>query len=172
MVTLSCRAPPARRGAPMEMPVNALKRALRERRPQVGLWSSLASPYAASVIAGAGFDWILLDAEHAPADLETTHAQLQALAGGIATAVVRPPWNDAVLLKRYLDVGAQSFVVPMVQDADEARRAVAATRYPPEGVRGVSVAMRANAFGRVKDYHHLANEQICVHVQLETRQAL
>lgn len=152
--------------------MNALKRALRERRPQIGLWSSLASPYAASVIAGAGFDWICLDAEHAPADLETTLAQLQAMAGAAATPVVRPPWNDPVLLKRYLDVGAQSFVIPMVQDAEEARRAVAATRYPPDGIRGVSVAMRANDFGRVKGYHHLANEQICIHVQVETRRTL
>jgi 4-hydroxy-2-oxoheptanedioate aldolase len=156
----------------MEMPVNALKRALREGRPQLGLWSGLASPQTVAVVAGAGFDWILLDAEHAPADLSATHAQLQAMAGGTATAVVRPAWNDAVLLKRYLDLGVQSFLVPMVQDAEEARRAVAATRYPPQGVRGVSVAMRANDFGRVKGYHHRANGEICLHVQLETRRAL
>jgi 4-hydroxy-2-oxoheptanedioate aldolase len=156
----------------MEMPGNALKAALREGRRQIGLWSSLATPHTVAVVAGAGFDWILLDAEHAPADLSATHAQLQAMAGGTATPVVRPAWNDAVLLKRYLDLGAQSFLVPMVQDAEEARRAVAATRYPPQGVRGVSVAMRANAFGRVKDYHHRANAEICLHVQLETRRAL
>jgi 4-hydroxy-2-oxoheptanedioate aldolase len=156
----------------MEMPRNALKRALQEGRRQIGLWSSLATHHNVAVLAGAGFDWILLDAEHAPADLAVTHAQLQALVGGTATPVVRPAWNDAVLLKRYLDVGAQSFLVPMVQDAEEARRAVAATRYPPQGVRGVSVAMRANGFGRVKDYHRQANEQICLHVQLETRRAL
>jgi 4-hydroxy-2-oxoheptanedioate aldolase len=156
----------------MEMPVNVLKRALRERTPQIGLWASLATPHTVAVTAGAGFDWILLDAEHAPADLGTTHAQLDAMAGGTATPVVRPPWNDAVLLKRYLDLGVQSFLVPMVQDAEEARRAVAATRYPPRGARGVSVAMRANGFGRVKAYHHLANDQICVQVQLETRRSL
>jgi 4-hydroxy-2-oxoheptanedioate aldolase len=156
----------------MDMPVNALKRALRDRRPQIGIWSSLPTPHNVAVMAGAGFDWVLLDAEHAAADLSTTHAQLQALAGGTATPVVRPPWNDPVMLKRYLDVGAQSFLVPMVQDAEEARRAVAATRYPPEGIRGVAVAIRANGFGRVKDYHHLANAQICVQVQLETRRAL
>jgi 4-hydroxy-2-oxoheptanedioate aldolase len=156
----------------MDMPLNALKRALREGRRQIGLWNGLASPQSAAVTAGAGFDWLLLDAEHAPADLSATHAQLQAMAGGTATPVVRPAWNDAVLMKRYLDLGVQSFLVPMVQDAEEARRAVAATRYPPDGIRGVSVAMRANEFGRVKGYHHLANAEICVQVQLETRRAL
>jgi 4-hydroxy-2-oxoheptanedioate aldolase len=124
------------------------------------------------VLAGAGFDWLLLDTEHAPADVPVVHAQLQAMTGGTASAVVRPAWNDAVLLKRFLDLGVQNFLVPMVQDAEEARRAVAATRYPPEGVRGVAVAIRANRFGRVKDYHRRANEQICVQVQLETRKAL
>jgi 4-hydroxy-2-oxoheptanedioate aldolase len=156
----------------MEMPVNVLKRALRERRPQLGLWASLATPHTVAVVAGAGLDFVVLDAEHAAADFQTTHAQLDAMVGGTAASVVRPAWNDPVLLKRYLDLGAQSFVVPMVQDAEEARRAVAATRYPPQGIRGVAIGMRANGFGRVKDYHHLANEQICVHVQLETRRAL
>ncbi len=156
----------------MEMPRNALKRALREGRPQIGLWCGLPVPNTVEVLAGAGFDWLLLDTEHAPADLHATHAQLQAMAAGPSSAVVRPAWNDAVLLKRFLDLGVQSFVVPMVQDAEEARRAVAATRYPPEGIRGVAVAIRANAFGRVKDYHHQANAQICLIVQLETRKAL
>jgi 4-hydroxy-2-oxoheptanedioate aldolase len=156
----------------MEMPVNALKRALREGRPQIGLWASLATPHATAVVAGAGFDFVVLDAEHAPADLSTTHAQLDAMLEGTASAVVRPPWNDPVLLKRYLDLGAQSFVVPMVQDAEEARRAVAATRYPPQGIRGVAIGMRANGYGRVKDYHHRANAEICLQVQLETRRAL
>jgi 4-hydroxy-2-oxoheptanedioate aldolase len=156
----------------MEMPRNALKRALREGRPQIGLWSALPTHNTVEVLAGSGFDWLLLDTEHAPADLQVVHAQLQAMTGGTATAVVRPAWNDAVLLKRFLDLGVQSFLVPMVQDAEEARRAVAATRYPPEGIRGVAVTIRANRFGRVKDYHHLANEEICVVVQLETRQAL
>jgi 4-hydroxy-2-oxoheptanedioate aldolase len=156
----------------MEMPRNALKRALLEGRPQIGLWSALPTHNTVEVLAGAGFDWLLLDTEHAPADVPVIHAQLQAMSGGTATAVVRPAWNDAVLLKRFLDLGVQSFLVPMVQDAEEARRAVAATRYPPEGIRGVAVAIRANRFGRVKDYHALANDQICVQVQLETRKAL
>jgi 2-keto-3-deoxy-L-rhamnonate aldolase RhmA len=156
----------------MEMPENALKRALLAGRPQIGLWSSLPTHNTVEVLAGAGFDWLLLDTEHAPAELSAVHQQLQAMAGGTASAVVRPAWNDAVLLKRFLDIGVQSFLVPMVQDAEEARRAVAATRYPPEGIRGVAVTIRANRFGRVKDYHRLANGQICVQVQLETRKAL
>jgi 4-hydroxy-2-oxoheptanedioate aldolase len=156
----------------MEMPQNALKRALLEGRPQIGLWSALPTHNTVEVLAGAGFDWLLLDTEHAPADVPVVHQQLEAMAGGTASAVVRPAWNDAVLLKRFLDIGVQSFLVPMVQDAEEARRAVAATRYPPEGIRGVAVTIRANRFGRVKGYHRLANEQICVQVQIETRRAL
>jgi len=156
----------------MEMPQNLLKRALLEGRPQIGLWSSFPTPNTVEVLAGSGFDWLLLDTEHAPAELPAVHAQLQAMGGGTASAVVRPAWNDAVLLKRFLDLGVQSFLVPMVQDAEEARRAVAATRYPPEGIRGVAVAIRANRFGRVKGYAHQANAQICLQVQLETRKAL
>jgi 4-hydroxy-2-oxoheptanedioate aldolase len=156
----------------MDMPFNPLKRALLEGRPQIGFWCSVPTHNTVEVLAGSGFDWLLLDTEHAPAELPTVHNQLQAMAGGTATPVVRPAWNDAVLLKRFLDLGVQSFVIPMVQSAEEARRAVAATRYPPQGVRGVAVAIRANRFGRVKDYLHRANDQICVQVQIETRQAL
>jgi len=156
----------------MDLPVNPLKRALAEGRPQIGLWASLPSHATVEVLAGSGFDWLVLDTEHSPSDLAVVHGMLQAMAGGTATPVVRPAWNDAVLLKKFLDVGVQSFLVPMVQNAEEARRAVAATRYPPEGIRGVAVAIRANRFGRVKDYHRVANREICVQVQLETREAL
>jgi 4-hydroxy-2-oxoheptanedioate aldolase len=156
----------------MELPVNPLKRALREGRRQIGLWSSLPTHNTVEVLAGAGFDWLLLDAEHTSAELPIIHGQLQAAVGGTASPVVRPGWNDFVLLKRLLDLGVQNFLVPMVQDAEEARRAVAATRYPPAGIRGVAVAIRANGFGRVKDYLRRANDEICVQVQLETRRAL
>jgi 4-hydroxy-2-oxoheptanedioate aldolase len=156
----------------MEGIANPLKRALREGRPQIGLWSSLASHITAEVLGGAGFDFLVLDTEHAPNELPMVQSQLQALTGGTAVPVVRPAWNDPVLFKRLLDIGAQTFIVPMIQSAEEARRAVAATRYPPEGIRGVSVATRANRYGRVKDYLKYANEEICLHVQLETRSAL
>ncbi len=156
----------------MQLPANPLKRALRERRRQIGLWSMLASPVATEIAAGSGFDFLVLDMEHAPNELTAIRDQLQAMQAGPAVAVVRPPWNDTVAFKRLLDVGVQNFVVPMVQDADEARRAVAATRYPPRGVRGVAVATRANRFGRVTDYLQRASDEICVHVQIETRAAL
>jgi len=156
----------------MQLPANPLKRALRERRRQIGLWSMLASPVATEIAAGSGFDFLVLDMEHSPNELTTIRDQLQAMQGSGAVAVVRPPWNDTVAFKRLLDVGAQSFVVPMVQNADEARQAVAATRYPPYGVRGVAVATRANRFGRVTDYLQRASDEICLHVQIETRAAL
>jgi 4-hydroxy-2-oxoheptanedioate aldolase len=156
----------------MQMPVNPLKRALCEGGTQIGLWSMLSSHVAVEVVAGAGFDFVVLDMEHAPNELAMVHGQLQAMATGTASAVVRPPWNDAVAFKRLLDLGAQNFVVPFVQDAGEARRAVAATRYPPLGIRGIGVANRANRYGRITDYLQRANDEICMHVQIETRKAI
>jgi 4-hydroxy-2-oxoheptanedioate aldolase len=155
-----------------QVPINLFKRAIREGRPQIGLWSSLCSNLAAEVIAGSGFDWILIDTEHAPNELPTVFNQLQALVGGTAAAVVRPAWNDLVLMKRLLDVGAHNLLIPYVQTAGEARAAVAATRYPPQGVRGVAVAPRANRYGRVKDYYKRIGDELCVLVQIETRLAL
>jgi 4-hydroxy-2-oxoheptanedioate aldolase len=151
---------------------NALKAALAAQRRQVGLWSGLCSSMVAEVLAYAGYDWIVVDTEHAPSAPLDVLAQLQGLAAGTAEPVVRVAWNDAVLLKRLLDIGARSLLIPFVQSAEEARRAVAATRYPPQGIRGVSVSHRANRFGRVAGYLKAAHEQICVLVQLETGPAL
>ena len=156
----------------MQTPVNSFKQALRERRPQIGLWCSLCSNLAAEVIAGAGFDWLLIDMEHAPNELPGVITQLQAMTGGTASAVVRPAWNDLVLIKRILDAGAQNLLVPYVQTVEEARAAVAATRYPLQGVRGVATLHRANRFARLKDYYARANEEIGLLVQIETRAAL
>jgi 4-hydroxy-2-oxoheptanedioate aldolase len=156
----------------MDMPVNQLKRAMREGRPQIGLWSSLSSYITVELLAGSGFDWLLLDTEHAPNELAMIHNQLQAMVGGTATPVVRPAWNDTVVIKRLLDVGVQTLLIPMVQNAEEAKRAVAATRYPPEGVRGLGTTTRANNYGRVKDYLQRVNDELCVIVQIETREAL
>jgi 4-hydroxy-2-oxoheptanedioate aldolase len=153
-------------------PTNTFKRAIRELRVQIGLWCSLCSNIGAEVIAGAGFDWILIDTEHAPNELSTVLSQLQALGGGTAAPVVRPAWNDRILMKRLLDIGVQNLLIPNVQSPEEAREAVAATRYPPEGNRGVAVAHRAIRYGRTKDYFTRANEEICVLVQIETHQAL
>ncbi|OLE19202.1 MAG: 2-dehydro-3-deoxyglucarate aldolase [Betaproteobacteria bacterium 13_1_20CM_3_63_8] len=156
----------------MDLPQNAFKRALKAASAQIGLWSSLSSNYSVEVIAGAGFDWILLDSEHSPADLENLLTQLQAAAAYPTHPVVRVAWNDMVTIKRVLDIGAQSLLVPYVSSAAEARSAVSYTRYPPAGVRGVAGTTRATRFGRVKDYARRAHEQICVLVQVETQPAL
>src|SRR5881409_252582 len=156
----------------MDLPQNGFKRALVSGRPQIGLWSSLSSNYSVEVIAGAGFDWILLDTEHSPSDLESVLTQLQAAAPYPTHPVVRVPWNDMVTIKRFLDIGAQSILIPYVQNADEAKSAVAYTRYPPAGLRGVAGGTRATRFARVKDYAKRAHEELCVLVQVETQGAL
>ncbi|HMR34174.1 MAG TPA: HpcH/HpaI aldolase/citrate lyase family protein [Geminicoccaceae bacterium] len=156
----------------MDMPLNSFKRAIKSGRLQVGLWSSLSSHVSVEIIAGSGFDWLLLDTEHSPNELPMVHGQLQAMVGGTAHPVVRPPWNDAVVLKRYLDMGVQSFLIPFVETPEEARAAVAATRYPPEGIRGVAMTSRATRFGRVKDYFAKAADEICVIVQIESQKGL
>jgi len=156
----------------MELPRNNFKRAIAAGQQQLGLWSSLSSNYTVEVIAGAGYDWLLIDTEHSPNDLESVLTQLQAVAPYSTHPIVRVAWNDTVLIKRYLDAGAQSLLVPFVQNADEARAAVAATRYPPMGVRGVAGTTRANRFGRVPNYARRAHEELCVLLQVETRQAL
>jgi 4-hydroxy-2-oxoheptanedioate aldolase len=151
---------------------NRFKAALRAGQPQIGLWSALCSNIVAEILAGSGFDWILVDTEHAPNEIPGVLSQLQAMAGGTAEPIVRCAWNDTVMIKRLLDIGARSLLVPFVQNAEEARQAVAATRYPPLGVRGVSVAPRANRYGRVPGYHAKAHEEMCVLVQVETRAAV
>jgi 4-hydroxy-2-oxoheptanedioate aldolase len=157
---------------PGNMARNAFKQALLAGERQVGLWSALASPIAAEIVAGAGFDWIVIDGEHGPNDIPSLLAQLQAMRGGTAEPVFRVPWNDAVIIKRALDAGARSLLVPFVQNAEEARKAVAATRYPPLGFRGVAVGPRANDYGRIKGYHQNAHLDTCLLVQLETKAAL
>jgi 4-hydroxy-2-oxoheptanedioate aldolase len=156
----------------VDLPVNTFKKALKEGRPQIGLWSSLCSPMAADTVAEAGFDWILIDTEHSPNELPDVLGIQRALRGGTATPIVRPAWNDPVLFKRLLDVGTQTLLVPFVQNADEARKAVAATRYPPTGIRGVATATVAGRFGRIKDYLTTAHREICVLAQVETAEAL
>src|SRR6266511_1744968 len=155
-----------------QLPANIFKQAIREARAQIGLWCSLCSNVAAEVIADAGFDWILIDTEHAANELPMVFSQLQALVGGTAAPVVRPAWNELVLMKRLLDIGVQNFLVPYVQTPEEARAAVAATRYPPQGIRGVAVTHRGNRYGRVKDYFKRANDEVCVLLQIETRLGL
>jgi 4-hydroxy-2-oxoheptanedioate aldolase len=156
----------------MELPINPFKRALQAGRRQIGLWSILSSHVTVEVLASAGFDWLVLDTEHAPNELPMVLSQLQATTGGTAHPVVRLPWNDAVEFKRYLDIGVQTCLVPYVETAEQAAAAVAAMRYPPRGVRGYSAASRAAGFGRIKDYHRLCEEELCLLVQVETRLGL
>lgn len=155
------------------MITNHFKQALQEKRPQIGLWLGLCSSYSAELLAGAGFDWLLIDGEHAPNNVQTVLGQLQAVAPYPSHPVVRPAWNDPVLIKQLLDVGAQTLLIPMIQNAEQAQEAVRATRYPPNGIRGVGSALaRASRWNRVPNYLHLADSQMCVLVQIETREAV
>jgi 4-hydroxy-2-oxoheptanedioate aldolase len=156
----------------MDLPRNSFKQAIAAGKPQIGLWLSLSSNYSAEVCAGSGFDWLLLDTEHSPNEIDMVLGQLQAIAPYPSHPVVRVAWNDAVIVKRTLDVGAQSLLFPFVQSAEEAVRAVAATRYPPRGIRGVAGTTRATRFGRVKDYAKRAHEETCVLIQVETQEAV
>ena len=152
----------------MRVAENRFKRALAEDERQIGLWSTLGSAVVAELVGHAGFDWLLIDTEHSPNELPAIVAQLQALQTGTASPVVRPAWNDPVLIKRILDIGVQSLLIPFVETAEAARAAVAATRYPPDGIRGVSTGSRAAGYGRIKDYVKAAGAEICVLVQIET----
>lgn len=156
----------------MDLPVNQFKSAIKAGKQQIGLWVSLANAYSTEIVAGAGFDWLLIDGEHSPNDPTTVLPQLQAAAPYPVSTIVRPAWNDKVLMKRYLDIGTQSLLVPYVQTEEEAQAAVAAIRFPTRGVRGVAGVTRASRFGRVTDYAIMAEEQLCLLVQIETRLGL
>src|SRR5918912_3833550 len=156
----------------MQLPQNRFKRALAEGRQQIGLWCSLPSAFAAEIVAPAGFDWLLFDTEHSPSSVPTVLSQLQAVAPYDVSPAVRAATNDAVLIKRLLDIGAQTLLLPYVESAEEAQRAALAMRYPPEGVRGVSGLTRATRFGRVEGYFRRASEELCLIVQVETQAAL
>jgi 4-hydroxy-2-oxoheptanedioate aldolase len=155
----------------MKLPQNPFLAAIRAGKPQIGIWICLCSPFAAEAVAGAGFDWALLDMEHSPNDLTMVMGQLQVFAAYETTALVRPEWNDPVLVKRVLDIGAPGLLFPMVQSVDEATKAVASTRYPPRGMRGVSGTTRANKFGRITDFTRIEDETAIL-LQVETRAAV
>jgi 4-hydroxy-2-oxoheptanedioate aldolase len=160
----------------MHTPVNTFKQALRERRPQIGLWMGLASDYTAEICALAGFDWLVIDGEHAPNDLGRILAQLKTLAAYPGShAVARVPVGDTALIKQYLDLGAQTLLVPMVDTAEQAAQLVQAMRYPQDdgqgGVRGMAGA-RASRWGHYADYFQHANREVCLLVQVESLAAL
>ena len=152
---------------------NAFKAALMRREPLIGLWLSMAQAYSAEICASAGFQWLLVDGEHAPNDLRSTLAQLQAIAAYPAHPVVRAVAGDTALIKQLLDIGSDTLLVPMVDTAEQAKALVAATRYPPQGVRGVGAgAARASRWGGRRDYVDAANDEVCLLVQAETVTAL
>ena len=151
---------------------NQFKQDLLASKRLIGCWSSLASPITAEVLGVAGFDWILLDGEHSPNDVITFVPQLMALKDSASAPVVRPSCNDPVEIKRLLDAGFYNFLIPFVESAEEAASAVAATRYPPQGMRGVSVSQRSNRYGTVPNYFQEANQHMCVVVQIESREGV
>jgi 2-dehydro-3-deoxyglucarate aldolase len=151
---------------------NRFRRDVREKKRLIGCWASLASPISTEVLGYAGFDWLLIDGEHAPNDLESILTQLLALKDSASAAVVRPQWAEPVLLKRLLDLGVYNFLMPFIESAEQARAAVAATRYPPQGMRGIAVAQRSNRYGYCPEYFERINDNICVLVQIESRAAV
>ncbi|MEO5882090.1 MAG: 2-dehydro-3-deoxyglucarate aldolase [Caldimonas sp.] len=151
---------------------NSFRQRLLAGETLIGCWCSLANPITTEVLGVAGFDWLLLDGEHSPNDVATFIPQLMSLKDSASAPVARPASNNVVEIKRLLDAGFYNFLVPMVESADEAQHAVAATRYPPNGIRGVSVSQRSNRFGTVPDYFAGIDEQICVLVQIESRKGL
>lgn len=156
----------------MDLPKNTFRARLMAGEQQIGLWNSLTGPVVSEALAGAGFDWLVIDTEHSLTDVPDTLAMMQAMAGYPVAPVVRPASNDAVLIKRLLDLGAQTLVVPMVNTADDARAAVSAMRYPPHGIRGVAGLTRAGRFGAVPGYIARAEDELCLIVQVETVEAL
>lgn len=153
----------------MSAPKNEFKMALKNHEVQIGLWLGLANSYTAELIASAGFDWLLVDGEHAPNTLQTMLGQLQAIAPYPSHPIVRPAWADHVSLKQILDLGVQTVLAPMIDSAEQAEHVVKATRYPPQGIRGVGSALaRASQFNRTPHYLTTANDEICVLVQIET----
>lgn len=156
----------------MQMPVNTFKQRLAEEA-QIGLWVSLADPYAAELAANAGFDWLLVDGEHAPNDVRSLLRQLQAVAPYASQPIIRPPVGNTTLIKQLLDIGTQTLLIPMVESAEQARELVAAMHYPPKGIRGVGAAMaRASRWSSIPDYLAQADEQMCLLVQVESVKGL
>ena len=156
----------------MDLPVNRFKQALKDGQQQIGLWNSIPGPLVAEALAGCGFDWVVIDTEHAPTDVPDVLGMLQAMAPYPVSAVVRPAANDPVLIKRLLDFGAQTLILPYIQSAEEAQAAVAAVRYAPRGMRGVAGLTRASRFGAVPDDTRRADAEICLILQVETALAL
>jgi 4-hydroxy-2-oxoheptanedioate aldolase len=157
----------------MPAPVNILKQRLKQGAVLHGIWLGLADPYAAEIAATADFDWLLIDGEHAPNDMRSISAQLAAIGAHGPAPVVRLRDDDPAAIKQALDIGVQNLLIPMVNSADQALRAYRATRYPPEGIRGVGSSLaRASRFSAIPDYLTTANDQICLILQIESMAGL
>ena len=169
----------------LQTPTNRFKQAMAQRQAQIGLWLGLADAYSAEILAGTGYDWLLVDGEHAPNDLRSILHQLQAIASAASATSVLPPGmhaphpiarvpvGDTALIKQYLDIGAQTLLVPMVDTPEQAQQLVRATRYAPEGLRGMGSALaRSSRWQAYPQYVHEANQQICLLVQAETLEAM
>ncbi len=157
----------------MPAPKNTFKAAIGEDRFQLGLWVALASPYAAEIVSGSGYDWLLIDGEHGPNDIPLLSSQVQAVARSASHPIVRLPVGETWMIKQILDAGAQTLLIPMVESVEQAQALVRAVRYPPHGVRGVGAALgRASQFSRIGDYLETANAEICLIVQIESRAGL
>lgn len=157
----------------MQLPHNSFKAAIKAGKPQFGLWMDSASPYMAEIAATGGYDWMLLDGEHAPNSIENLCAQLQAAAPYACHPIIRPVEATAPNVKQLLDIGAQTLLLPMIDTAEQARRMVSALRYPPVGVRGVgAVVARASRWGRIPHYMRDVDQELCLLVQAESRTAV
>lgn len=157
----------------MDMPINTFKQRLQSGPAQIGLWLGLADPYCAELAANTGFDWLLIDGEHAPNDLRGLLGQLQAVAPYASQPVIRPVIGDTALIKQLLDIGAQTLLVPMVESAEQARELVRAMHYPPQGIRGVGSALaRASRWNSIPGYLDKADAQMCLLVQIENLEGL
>src|SRR5882724_487206 len=151
---------------------NSFRRDLQARKQLIGCWVSLASNISTEILGYAGFDWLLVDGEHAPNDMSSFIGQLQALKDSPSAPVVRPPWCEPVIVKRLLDIGFYNFLMPWIETADQARAAVSFTRYPPQGMRGMGTGHRSNRYGYVQDYFTTINDNISVMVQIESAKAV
>lgn len=157
----------------MEMVPNAFKKALKNEEVQYGFWMGLANAYCAEICAGSGFDWLAIDGEHAPNDLRTILAQLQAIAAYPSHPVVRPVEGTTAIVKQLLDIGAQNILIPLVETVEHARAMVKASLYPPQGIRGVGTALvRAANWNRRTEYLTRANDEVSLLLQIETRKGL
>ncbi|PHN07293.1 HpcH/HpaI aldolase family protein [Flavilitoribacter nigricans] len=156
----------------MNLPPNLFLKKIAGKPTTYGIWNNFPNPLIMELLAGAGFDWVLIDAEHGPFDLSGILPQLQAIAAYDTAPVVRPPSGDPVFIKRLLDIGVRTFLVPMVNSAREAADLVRCLRYPPAGNRGIGAALgRASQWNRIGDYMASANDQMCLIVQVETAAA-